>query len=556
MRHIFLKTQISFKNFILKILFILIFTCQSQLTLAFDYDAFTKYAQKAMEEWGTAGGAIAIVKDGKIEYIKCFGVMAVGGNKPVKEDTQFTIVSLTKAFTALLLMKLQDEKRLDLNKPVQFYLPDFKLMDPAVAAQFKVIDLLSHNSGLPMFAFDSLLETGWSESEIYAVMDQIPLKKSFGDYDYQNIFPGVAGMLIQKVTGEPLSALYKEEIFDPLGFQDTTMGENGLIGGESLWTRLKARVKVWFTPKVEQHYLRDGKPEMIKGRNPIIYRFPSSRGINASIRDMAKWMQFLQTGKDTKGALLLPEDLFKIPIQKRTPIHLKDDGRLFPSDRVTKMDYGLGWFIHDYASLPEIYSHMGGMTGTRSLIVMAPTQNIGMVVLLNVGGMRVSLLPEALRSKFLDMALGLEPDRDWSKELLDGTIKDRERSQRQRAEYRLSNPQASRDLDAYVGEYTNKLYGKLTITKESSKGDNRNGDGGKELEQLVLRYRDLKAPLTHWNDDKFTFEAQVFSHAYSVTDMGDVFFDYDPTSNKANVLTVSSMREGEDSSFKRLSPTP
>jgi CubicO group peptidase (beta-lactamase class C family) len=515
--------------------------------LSFDYEAFTKSVEKALKDWGTAGAAITIVKDGKVAYTKCFGVKTAGGSSPVTEDTQFMIVSIGKGITAFLMALLHQEGLLNLDDPVQKYLPDFKLSDPTVAQEFKVKDLLAHNSGLPDFSYDSLVETGWSDGEIYAVLDKIPLKNKFREkFGYQNIFPGIAGMLAQKVTKIPLSTLYQTYVFQPLGFQDTTIGEKGLTGSESLYTRLKANITAWFTnQRVSAHYLKDGQPFIIQGDNPAIYRFPASRGINASIRDMAKWLQFWQTGVGADKTSPLSDNLMKLFFEKRTDVGPPRGGTLFPKERVTEIAYGLGWYIYNYGPLKEVYGHMGGMTGTRSLIVMVPELNIAMVVVINVGGMRVNLAPEAIRNDFLDRLIDTPENRDWSAELLQETKDYRQKVRQQLADYRLNNPQKAHDLDAYVGEYKNDLYGILKVTKEKSQNPPNE-------EQLVLHYRHLKAPLDHWNGDNFTLYPPTFSRAYSATDMCNVMFGYDPRTNRADVMMVDLLSEGADSKFHRI----
>lgn len=163
-----------------------------------------------------------------------------------------------------------------------------------------------------------------------------------------------------------------------------------------------------------------------------------------------------------------------------------------------------------------------------------------MVILCNVGGMRVNLLPEALRSKFLDMLLELEPDRDWSQELLKEMNGFRDQRLQIRTEDRRKNPLPAHDLDSYVGDYTNKLYGKLQVTKEGEAGH----------QKLVVHYRKLSAPLTHWNGDNFTFDPSTFSPSYSITDFAEITFGHDHT-GKANVLVISLLHEGENSLFMR-----
>jgi CubicO group peptidase (beta-lactamase class C family) len=71
---------------------------------------------------------------------------------PVTTDTHFTICSITKSFTATGLALLTDERRIDWNKPVRDYIPEFRLQDPAAADRVTVRDLLCHHSGLPRHA--------------------------------------------------------------------------------------------------------------------------------------------------------------------------------------------------------------------------------------------------------------------------------------------------------------------------------------------------------------------------------------------------------------------
>lgn len=529
-------------------IFLVIFSLFSMhgYTKSIDLESLSKYAEKTLTEWGSAGAAITIVQDGKVIYTKCFGVTTAGGNTPITDDTQFMIVSSGKGITAFLLTRLQEAGILNLSDPVIKYLPDFKLYDHQTTQEFQIQDLVSHNSGLPDFSFDSLVETGWSEDEIYQVLDRIPPIHDFREtFGYQNIFPGIAGKLAQKVLNQPLSEIYKTYVFDPLGFQDTTIGQTGLTGGENSFLKLKANIKSWFQKRVSEHFLLDHKPQIIRGDNPAIYRFPGSRGINASIRDMAKWLQFWQTGKGKNNEPLLTQDLMEIFFQKKTNVGTPRGGTLFPKGRVTDISYGLGWYIHNYANLDKVYSHMGGMTGTRSLIVMVPEQNIGMVILINVGGMRVSLAPEAIRSKFLDLLTDQTDNRDWSQELMQESSKYRDKIKEQMAEYKRTTPQKAHELDAYVGSYKNNLYGTIQITKEPITENNHITD------KLFIHYRDLKAPLNHFNGDTFNLYPPSFSKAYSGTDICNILFGYDPRSEKAKIMKIDLLSEGIDTNFYR-----
>lgn len=503
-----------------------------------NFAEFDAYAEKAMQDWLVPGAAVVIVKDGKIVHLKTYGVRSLKSKKPVTPETVFHLVSLTKGFTAAIISRLVDEGKIRWDDKVRKYLPDFKLADTKASEDFTIEDLLSQRSGLPGFATDTLVETGWSAPEIYQVLYKIPFKNPFrSTYDYQNVFPGLAGWIVSYITEKPLSQAYETYLFQPLDLEQASIGKAGLTGGEPLWLRLKKEFLSYFSNRVDQYCQLDGEPLEISDGNDGIYCFEASRGMNASITDMAKWLIFQLDGGIIDGKTLISSSNIK---KMRTP-HINvgppQGGRLYPKERVKNIDYGLGWFIHDYDRL-HVLSHMGGMVGTRSLIAMVPEEKVGIVILSNMGGMRVSLFPEALRSKFLDLYLNLPDQHDWSKELLDEMKSSLERLKNTRISLRLQHPAPMSNIRDYFGLYENDLYGSLTVTAEKG--------------VLYINYRHLKAALKHWNGDSFTFQPDEFSRSYSGTDIGNIFFQL-PRSLKLEEADVgiNLLYEGSDPIFHR-----
>lgn len=503
-----------------------------------NFAEFDAYVEKAMQDWSVPGAAVAIVKDGQIVHLKTYGVRSLDSKKPVTPETIFPIASLTKGFTAALISRLVEEGKIHWEDRVQKYLPDFKIADEAASTQFTIEDLLSHRSGLPGFATDSLVETGWAAEEIYQSLHKIPLKDAFRTtYNYQNVFPGIAGWIAAKVTGKPLSSLYEDALFTPLHLTHASIGKDGLTGGESFWVRLKKRVAGYFAEKSDQYSQLNGQAIAVPGGNDSLYCFEASRGINMSITDMAKWAIFQLTMGKKDGKTLVSEDNFKRMRTSHIHVGAPQGGRLFPKERVTNIDYGMGWFIHDYNRL-QVLGHMGGMTGTRSIIALVPDEQIGIVILSNLGGMRVSLFPEAIRSKFLDLYLKLSDQHDWSQELLVETQAIIDKIAQDRLAYRLKNPKGEREKSTYVGTYQNNLYGTIQVIAE---------DG-----RLFLTYRHLKVELIHWNGDNFSFKANHFSKAYPATDRGDLMFYLTAMSAPtAGVLELNLLFEGADKEFHR-----
>ncbi|WP_032113054.1 serine hydrolase [Candidatus Paracaedibacter symbiosus] len=527
------------KKLILKFIFILCFAIPAVAEESIiNFDEFDTYVDQSMKDWLVPGAAIAIVKEGKIVHLKTYGVRSIESKKPVTPETVFYVVSLTKGFTAALLSRLVDEGKIRWEDKVRKYLPDFKLADDAASEEFTIEDLLSQRSGLPGFAADSLVETGWTAPEIYKVIYKIPLKNPFrSTYDYQNVFPGVAGWIAAEVTGKPLSEVYDDYLFQPLHLEHTSIGKDGLTGGESWWIRIKKHVLSYFANKVDQYCQLNGKPIEILGGNEAIYCFEASRGINASITDMAKWMIFqLNGGIEDGNPLISPANIERMRTS-HINVGAPQGGKLFPKERVKNIDYGMGWFIHDYNRL-DVIGHMGGMVGTRSLIALAPKEKVGIVILSNMGGMRVSLFPEAIRSKFFDLYLKLPDQHDWSTELLNETGASLAKINSARLTYRLQHPAAMRDLQDYVGAYENDLYGTLAVTAENG--------------EIYLNYRKLKVALKHWNGDNFSFQPNMFSKTYSGTDIGDVMFSLaNPSTGIDSAVGINLLHEGVENVFYR-----
>ena len=106
-------------------------------------------ADEAMAEWKVPAAAIAVVQNGETVLLRAYGQRDAEAGLPTTVNTQFTICSITKTFTATGLAMLVDEGRLDWTKPVRDYVPEFRLHDPTATDRVTVRDLLCHHSGLP-----------------------------------------------------------------------------------------------------------------------------------------------------------------------------------------------------------------------------------------------------------------------------------------------------------------------------------------------------------------------------------------------------------------------
>jgi len=144
------------KLLLLACLSLLLATNSSNAQPAFIKDSLDAYVARVMQQWNIPGMAICVVKDGKVEVMKGYGVRDVETKAPVTDETLFMIASNSKAFTGTALAMLDGEKRISLDDKVTKWMPDFKLYDEYSTKEVTIRDLLCHRIGLETFQGDFL----------------------------------------------------------------------------------------------------------------------------------------------------------------------------------------------------------------------------------------------------------------------------------------------------------------------------------------------------------------------------------------------------------------
>tara|TARA_R110002124_G_scaffold64985_1_gene177178 strand:+ start:66756 stop:68378 length:1623 start_codon:yes stop_codon:yes gene_type:complete len=176
-----------------------------------------------LEENCHSGFALAVIQDGYVQAKHYYGLADVTHHVPVTAQTKFPIASISKIYTSLLVLKLASDGLVDLNKPINHYVPDL-----AEAGQATVESVLSMTAGF-CDAFEMFLIAGsgnlvtHSNQEHYLAQDIIAKEnKSFkGDFVYSNSGYIFLAQLIEKVTGKTYEAVLKDVILDPLGLKNT-----------------------------------------------------------------------------------------------------------------------------------------------------------------------------------------------------------------------------------------------------------------------------------------------------------------------------------------------
>jgi CubicO group peptidase (beta-lactamase class C family) len=171
------------------------------------------------------GLAMGIVEGDRIIHLKGFGIAGSDG-RPVTPQTPFQINSLGKPMTGVAIMQLVEAGKLDLDAPVQRYLPWFRVADEAASARITPRHLLSHTSGLPEAAG---MEQAFSEEGRPDALEQrvralrsVQLNRPVGaSYEYSNAGYMTLGMLVQEISGQPYEAYMRAYLYTPLEMRQT-----------------------------------------------------------------------------------------------------------------------------------------------------------------------------------------------------------------------------------------------------------------------------------------------------------------------------------------------
>ena len=353
---------------------------------AVDYQRLDERLRRLSEDPAMVGLAVGVVENGRIRFLKGYGVTFAGGNEPVTADTVFRWASLSKGVAADMVASLANDGRLSLDDPVGRWAASLRLPDgnENVAT---VANLLSHTLGLFGHAQDAKLEDGMDPHYLRGTLATLHNICAPGTcHAYQNVAYDAASEIVERITGRPYGQVVQERFFAPLGMSTASTSRAGLMGSRS-----------WARPHDGAHPTR---PEEV---SDAYYHVPAAGGINGSIKDLAIWM-IAQMG-------LVPDVLPQAVLNAVQTPRIRTPGENFRRrkfrERTAASAYGLGWRILDYAG-HRVIGHHGGVRGYRSMIMFDPQLHSGVVVLWDSSSPK----PNGIEYEVMDMIYHL-PFRDW-----------------------------------------------------------------------------------------------------------------------------------------------
>ena len=319
------------------------------------------------------GLVYGIVVDGQLVHVGTHGVQDLESRRPVTSDTLFRIASMTKAFTALTVLKLRDDGRVRLDAPAADYVPELRAWKYPTqdTAPLRVRDLLNHVAGfvtddpwgdrqtpLPEADFTRMLQAG------------VPFTTAPGTrMEYSNLGYALLGRIITNVSKQPYSATIDRTLLQPLGMKasgfDVTQAPAELRAMGYRWEDDAWRLEPTMGPGV----------------------FGAMGGLQTSANDYAKWVAYLLSAWPARDG----ED--NGPVRRSTvrelqqgsnyPALRKRSGKSRATDCRLPTAYGMGMIAVIDCDLGFILSHSGGYPGYGSHVLLLPERGIGIFAFAN-----------------------------------------------------------------------------------------------------------------------------------------------------------------------------
>ncbi|KAA0235546.1 MAG: D-aminopeptidase [Acidimicrobiales bacterium] len=304
---------------------------------------------------GTPGCAIGVDEGGRVTYAKGFGEADLAAGTPISDSTLFDIASLSKQMTAAAILLLSDEGLVDLGADIHTYLPAL----PGYGMTVTVQNLIDHTSGLPEY-IDGLTAEGFELEEVTTdedalawLAEQPELEFEPGtSFSYSDTGYFLLSQIVESVTGMTLANYAEEQIFEPLGMDDTFYRDNRAtpVPGLALGYE-EVEPGVWEVAMSEWEQVGDG-------------------AVNTNVTDLLRWSDALMGVVVTDngiGSARWREQMFR-------------EGTLADG---SPTGYAAGLIVEGEGD-ELIVAHDGSWLGYSSSLLVAPAQELAVVVLCNI----------------------------------------------------------------------------------------------------------------------------------------------------------------------------
>ncbi|NCC34893.1 MAG: class A beta-lactamase-related serine hydrolase, partial [Chloroflexia bacterium] len=351
------------------------------------YAPLDTYLERQLTALNIPGAALAIVEGEQIVHVRTFGRAGPDGQAPTPQ-TPFFIGSLSKSVTALAIMQLIDAGKVELDAPVQRYLPWFRVADPQATAQLTVRHLLNQTSGftqtvgmIPLANVDE--QPGAIDRQARALATFRPARLPGAAWEYSNVNYNLLGLIIEAASGEAYEAYLQNQLFTPLDMRHSHTAKaaaqhDGLAVGH----------RAWFGWPV-------ATPDL-----PVPAGSLPSGQLIASAEDMGHYLiAQLNNGQYRDSQILSPASMAEM---QRPAVRAATMG-------IDMGAYGMGWFVAETAQGVRLW-HNGQVPDYFAYMVLLPEQQRGLVLLVNSNQMLLNVALMGVGEGAAALLAGAKPD--------------------------------------------------------------------------------------------------------------------------------------------------
>lgn len=345
-------------------------------------DAVAEYARGLMDKVKTPGLSLGLAQDGEVIHTQGFGFRDAERQAPAGPDTIYPIASVTKSFTAVAIMQLQERGLLKVTDPIVKYLPEFRLRDAGHAQAITIEHLLSNTSGLPPLVslYGSMKRSLDADPNAARFMlperlPELPYLDDYNDlmdfiaaeageplgppgtvFSYSNDGFALLGAIIERVSGVPYPDYVAANILAPAGMTRS--------GFDPQWAQQQ--------PDATQLYhMAMNPPELIAA--PGWWDAPAMTAagfLKSTVNDMLRYLEIYRTGGMVGGERILSPESVQAMTTPRIPCG-------------PNMWYAYGLIITPYHGV-TLVEHGGNLKGAASWITCVPERGLTAVVLSNL----------------------------------------------------------------------------------------------------------------------------------------------------------------------------
>lgn len=340
--------------------------------------------EREMDDADITGLSIALVDDQQVVWAQGFGFADKAADVAATPDTVYHLGSIAKVFTATAAMQLAEQGKLDIDRPLQEYLPGFSIKSRYGDTRgITPRNIMTHHSGLPGYRVRGMSERHPApfEEQVAAVADEYVATPPDTVFAYSNLGYSLLGAAIGEVSGDCYAGYMNRHLLQPLGM-----------------TRSE------FAARIPGKAYQDGREvEAIPLRD-----LPSS-SLLSSASDMTRFMRMLFADGRFEGRQIVgPETLKEMFRAQNTNVALDFDFRM-----------GLGWMLSgvDVPRAGGVASHGGTTLNYHTMLALLPEHKLGVVVLSNSAGAQaaVSRVTEETLKLALEAKRGItQPERQFA----------------------------------------------------------------------------------------------------------------------------------------------